>query len=57
VKLTLTNEGQEPHHIQLVKLEEGKTLEELKEALTANPEIFPAAPPPPSSIWKQVITP
>ena len=42
VNLTLTNEGQEPHHIQLVKLEEDKTLAELNDALTANPEVFPA---------------
>ena len=42
VKLTLTNDGQEGHHLQLVKLEEGKTLDELNAALTANPEIFPA---------------
>ncbi|GAB4582081.1 MAG: hypothetical protein Fur0022_48340 [Anaerolineales bacterium] len=41
VKLTLTNEGQEPHHIQLVKLFEGKTADDLKTALAADPENFP----------------
>jgi ketosteroid isomerase-like protein len=42
VKLTLTNNGQEGHHIQLVKLSNGKTLEELKAALTADGENYPA---------------
>ena len=41
VRITLTGEGQEPHHIQLVKLESGKTLDELKAALTADPESYP----------------
>jgi len=42
VKLVLTNEGQEPHHIQLVKLFEDKTPDDLKTALAADPENFPA---------------
>jgi hypothetical protein len=42
VKIILTNEGQEPHHIQLVKLFEGKTPDDLKTALSADPENFPA---------------
>jgi len=41
-KLTLVNQGQEGHHIQLVKLDEGKTQDDLKAALTADPENFPA---------------
>lgn len=41
VTITLTGEGQEPHHIQLVKLEAGKTLDDLKAALTADPESYP----------------
>ena len=42
VKMTLTNEGQEGHHIQLVKLSDGKTPEELRAALTADGENYPA---------------
>lgn len=42
VKLVLNNEGQEPHHLQLVKLFDGKTAEELKTALSADPENFPS---------------
>lgn len=42
VKVHLANEGQEPHHIQLVRLETGKTLADLEAALTANPESYPA---------------
>ncbi|HEY4691170.1 MAG TPA: nuclear transport factor 2 family protein [Anaerolineae bacterium] len=42
VKIALTNEGQEPHHIQLVKLEEGKTPDDLKTALTSDAENYPA---------------
>jgi hypothetical protein len=41
VTITLTGEGQEPHHVQLVKLETGKTLDDLKAALTADPESYP----------------
>lgn len=41
-KLVLSNEGQEPHHIQLVKLDEGKTLDDLTTALASDPENFPA---------------
>jgi hypothetical protein len=42
VKITITNEGQEPYHIQLVRLETGKSLEDLKAALTADPATYPA---------------
>jgi ketosteroid isomerase-like protein len=42
VKIALTGMGQEPHHVQVIKLEEGKTLDDLKAALTADPENFPA---------------
>ncbi|MBK8905389.1 MAG: nuclear transport factor 2 family protein [Anaerolineaceae bacterium] len=42
VKISLANEGHEPYHIQLVRLDAGKSLEDLKAALTANPEIYPA---------------
>ena len=42
VKMILTNQGQEGHHIQLVRLSEGKTLEDLKAALTADGENYPA---------------
>jgi hypothetical protein len=42
VKFVLTNEGPQPHHIQLVKLDEGKTVDDLKTALAAEPEIYPA---------------
>ena len=42
VKLTVTNEGQEGHHIQLIKLSDGKTVEDLNAALTADGENYPA---------------
>jgi ketosteroid isomerase-like protein len=42
VKITLTNEGQEGHHIQLVKLSDGKTPADLTSALTADRENYPA---------------
>jgi ketosteroid isomerase-like protein len=42
VQVTLTNDGQEGHHIQLVKLLDGKTLDDLKAALTADGENYPA---------------
>ena len=42
VKISLTNEGQEGHHIQLVKLADGKTQNDLKAALTADGEKYPA---------------
>jgi hypothetical protein len=41
VKISLTNEGQEGHHIQLVRLAEDKTAEELTAALTTSPETYP----------------
>jgi hypothetical protein len=41
VKISLTNEGQEGHHIQLVRVAEGKTPDDLKAALTADPESYP----------------
>jgi limonene-1,2-epoxide hydrolase len=41
VRINLTNEGQEGHHIQLVRLAEGKTPDDLKAALTADPESYP----------------
>lgn len=41
VRIDLTNEGQEGHHIQLVRLAEGKTPDDLKAALTADPESYP----------------
>lgn len=34
-KITLINEGQEPHHIQLVRLDEGHTVEEFGQALSS----------------------
>lgn len=40
-KINLVNEGPEPYHVQFVKLEEGKTVDELVTALEANPELFP----------------
>lgn len=42
VKITLTNAGQEAHHIQLVKLLDGKTPEDLKTALIADAENYPS---------------
>jgi hypothetical protein len=41
VNLTLTNEGSEPHHIQLAKLDGNATPDDLKAALTLNPEAVP----------------
>lgn len=41
VKLTLTNEGQEAHHLQLIKLLEGKTMDDLNAALSTDGENFP----------------
>jgi hypothetical protein len=42
VKIVLINEGQEGHHIQLVKLFDGKTAEDLKAALAEDGENVPA---------------
>lgn len=41
-EITLTNNTQAGHHVQLVKLDEGQTPEALKAALEADPENFPA---------------
>jgi limonene-1,2-epoxide hydrolase len=41
-EITLTNSSQGIHHVQLVKLDGGKTPEDLKAALEADPENFPA---------------
>jgi limonene-1,2-epoxide hydrolase len=41
-EITLTNNSQGAHHIQLVKLDAGKTPDDLKAALEADPENFPA---------------
>jgi len=38
VKLTLVNDGQEPHHAQLVRLNDGVTLEQFQTALPQGPE-------------------
>jgi ketosteroid isomerase-like protein len=40
-EITLANNSQGVHHIQLVKLDAGKTPDDLKAALEANPEVFP----------------
>jgi hypothetical protein len=40
-EIVLTNNSQGVHHIQLVKLDAGKTPDDLKAALEANPEVFP----------------
>ncbi len=41
-EIVLTNDSQGVHHIQLVKLDGGKTPDDLKAALEADPENFPA---------------
>jgi hypothetical protein len=41
-KIVLTNNSQGVHHVQLVKLDGGKTPDDLKAALEADPENFPA---------------
>ena len=41
VKISLTNEGQEGHHIQLVRLAADKTLDDLMAALAAGSESYP----------------
>ena len=41
-RFILANQGQEPYHIQLVKLDAGKSVDDLKAALTADPENYPA---------------
>lgn len=38
VSITLTNEGQEPHHVQLARLNDGVTQEQFQAALQESPE-------------------
>jgi hypothetical protein len=40
--VSLTNNGQEGHHLQLVLLEEGKTVDDLVAAMGENPGAFPS---------------
>jgi hypothetical protein len=41
-EITLTNNGQEPHHLQLVRLDGGGSVEELGAALSESGGIFPS---------------
>lgn len=41
-EIVLANNSQAPHHIQLVKLDQNKTPDDLKAALETDPENFPA---------------
>jgi hypothetical protein len=41
-KVSLVNQGKEGHHIQIVKLDPGKTRDDLLAALATDPESFPA---------------
>src|SRR5262245_45933876 len=40
-QVTLVNDGKEPHHLWIFKLEQGKTLADVFEALKAGPAGFP----------------